>query len=298
MKKKSIIFIKWLFSVLAPRWYIKRRFIAHHHYSPNFKKPKTYLEKLNKRKYEYTPHMSILSDKIAVRDYVKKVIGSEYLIPVHSVFDKLTLDIFNKLPDNFAIKANHGSGYNLIVRDKSKYSFQQMKSITDKWLNDKYYLTGMELHYRSIKPRLIVEKLLLNASNEVPKDFKLHIFRGNKGIKIFTEVQADRFSNFICSYYDEKWREVKSPFLGEASFFKKVHTQCPENFDELLLLGKKLSSNYPYLRTDFYVMGGKIYFGELTFTPAGGALPFEEKKIDEYLGALWGKVVEGEKSLI
>lgn len=231
--------------------------------------------------------MSVLSDKIAVRDYVEKVIGSEYLIPVYSVFDSLTIDIFNGLPDNFVIKANHGSGYNLFVRNKSEYSFQQMKSITDKWLKDKYYLIGMELHYKSIKPKLIVEKLLLDKNGRIPSDFKLHIFRNYIKTRVFTAVQVDRFSSFTCNYYDEKWREIKSPFIGETSFSKDI--QCPKRFDELLTLGKKLASKYHYLRTDFYILEDKIYFGELTFTPSGGTLPFERRLTDEYLGTLWGE---------
>ena len=45
--------------------------------------------------------------------------------------------------------------------------------------------------------------------------------------------------------------------------------------------------NEPFLRVDFYNLNGKIYFGELTFYPASGMLPWTieeaDMKIGEYL---------------
>ena len=37
-------------------------------------------------------------------------------------------------------------------------------------------------------------------------------------------------------------------------------------------ISKILSSPFPFVRCDFYVIGDKLIFGELTFTPAGGVL--------------------------
>ena len=288
MKKKTVLIIKWICANIIPGWYIKRRFIAHHNYVPDFKNPQTFSEKIAKRKFNYTKEMSRLSDKVAVRDYVKEMIGEKYLIPAYAITDKLTRDVFDKLPSSFVIKANHGSRYNCIVRNKSEYTFEDLKAITDKWLKDKYYLTGMELHYRHIKPRLIAEKLLLDEEGNVPRDFKVHVFKNEGKIKVFTGVHSARFTNFNNNYYDENWELVKNPWVGEAEINWDYVIERPKKFDELLRLAKKLSSSYSYLRIDFYIVDDQIYFGELTFTPGGGSMQFERREIDKYVGRLWG----------
>ena len=49
-------------------------------------------------------------------------------------------------------------------------------------------------------------------------------------------------------------------------------------------LSKKLSKNIPFIRVDFYEVNGQIYFGELTFFPCSGFIPFEPEEWDRKLG--------------
>ena len=287
MKKDQITFIKWFFSIIAPKWYIKKRFVDRHNFKPNFKNPIRHTEKVVLRKFNYTKEMSRLSDKISVRDYVKKIIGEKYLVPVYAIINNLTETAFDNLPNSFVIKANHGSGYNLIVRDKSNYTYRKLKTITDTWLKDKYYLIGMELHYKDIKPRLIVEKLLLNKKGAVPYDYKAHYFKNGNDPKIFIGVHVDRFSDYCYNYYDKNWKSIKNPWKGEEDFYEDKITEKPVCLDEMLEITKKLAESYNYLRVDFYIHENKIYFGELTFTPNGGAITFKTKEIDECLGSMW-----------
>ena len=50
------------------------------------------------------------------------------------------------------------------------------------------------------------------------------------------------------------------------------------------MVSKKLSAGEPYMRTDVYCVGGKLYFGELTFFPASGYGPFDPDRVDYELG--------------
>ena len=62
----------------------------------------------------------------------------------------------------------------------------------------------------------------------------------------------------------------------------------PENLEELLKLARVLSKDIPFVRTDFYTIGGKAYFGEITFYPASGLAPFSPDTFDEEFGQwLW-----------
>ncbi len=44
----------------------------------------------------------------------------------------------------------------------------------------------------------------------------------------------------------------------------------PENFEEMLEVARKLSAGDEYVRVDLYNVDGKIYFGEMTYTPDVG----------------------------
>ena len=82
--------------------------------------PKRYTEKLNVSKLLCsTPLKQKLADKYLVREWIKQIIGEEYLIPLLGVYDKFEEIDFDKLPDKFVIKCNHDSG-SVSLCDKKK----------------------------------------------------------------------------------------------------------------------------------------------------------------------------------
>jgi len=52
----------------------------------------------------------------------------------------------------------------------------------------------------------------------------------------------------------------------------------PESLDLLLELLRKLSDKKMHFRVDFYSIGRRLYFGELTFYHAGGYIRFEPQE--------------------
>lgn len=52
-------------------------------------------------------------------------------------------------------------------------------------------------------------------------------------------------------------------------------------------VAKKLSEDSKFVRVDLYDVDGKIYFGELTFTPSSGLGKFYPDKYDYKLGRLF-----------
>ncbi|WP_106475505.1 ATP-grasp fold amidoligase family protein [Phytohalomonas tamaricis] len=254
---------------------------------PNLVKPRSFTEKVCRRRLHPQPSFSDLSDKVKVRDYVARVIGRQYLIPAYKTCQSLTLQTYHELPDSFVMKGNHGSGYNLIVKDKREYSFSDLREISNKWLKSNYYSSSRERHYKDIKPQLIFEKLLLDENGNVPKDYKFYCFRseGNQP-KVFIEVTHDRFSNFKVDYYDTEWNLVD---VVEDRFTTGVKIQKPHNLDEAITQALKLSAEYSFARIDFYMMEERIYFGEITFTPTGGLKHFKTREIDETWGSFFEK---------
>ena len=47
---------------------------------------------------------------------------------------------------------------------------------------------------------------------------------------------------------------------------------------------EKLSAGIPFCRVDFYEVEGKVYFGEITFSPGSGWEEFSPEEWDATLG--------------
>ncbi|ELG6517662.1 ATP-grasp fold amidoligase family protein, partial [Escherichia coli] len=136
----------------------------------------------------YNATFSRLSDKLAVRDYVANVIGDEYLTKIKWDGDYLTRAVFESISPPYIIKANHGSGTNLIVWDHD-IDYEYIETKTKEWLKTDFSKINLEKHYKNIKPRLFIEELLMLDNGKIPSDYKVHCF--NAAGKYFIQVDYD-----------------------------------------------------------------------------------------------------------
>ena len=110
-----------VFSILPDKTFIQLQYIKNFFRFPDLEYPKLFSEKIQWMKlYDRKKNHIRLSDKYEVRDYIKSIIGAEYLNELFVVSDNPEEIKFDELPLQFVIKANHGSGFNRIVWDKSK----------------------------------------------------------------------------------------------------------------------------------------------------------------------------------
>ena len=58
----------------------------------------------------------------------------------------------------------------------------------------------------------------------------------------------------------------------------------PKNFDKMKEIACILSKDFKLVRVDLYNINGKIYFGEMTFTPFSGIGKFTPVEYDLFLG--------------
>ena len=84
--------------------------------------------------------------------------------------------------------------------------------------------------------------------------------------------------------YDKEWNFIAMQ-IGFPNDPNHVIAK-PEKLDEMLALARKLSEGIPHVRTDFYSINGKIYFGELTFFHGSGMEAFKPDKWNEEFGSL------------
>ena len=250
----------------------------------NLYNPKTFNEKIQWSKlYDSTPIKTLLADKYLVRDWVKEKIGEEYLIPLLGVYDSFDEIDFEKLPKQFVIKCNHGCAYNIIVKDKSQLDLNDVKSKLNRWMNENFaFKFGLELQYRDIKPKIIIEQFIENEEADDLYDYKFYCFNGKP---TYVQFISDRKGLDIKqSFYDMDWQ--KQSFYNNNQFDPRIK-QCPVSFQKMKELAAVLSKGFPFVRVDFYQMdNGDIYFGEMTFSPATGIMKWNSEEVNLKLGKM------------
>ena len=71
-----------------------------------------------------------------------------------------------------------------------------------------------------------------------------------------------------------------------VSSFSNVEFDKPINFDEMILVAKKLSEGFIFLRVDLYSIQTKIIFGELTFFSTAGNIRSSIERFNTEFGDL------------
>ena len=236
----------------------------------NLADPKRYTEKLQWLKLFWRDDLApICSDKYEVRKYLEDK-GYAYLLnDLIAVYE--TVDDFDitALPEHFVLKASHGSGWNLIVKDKSKVNWFWWKKIMRSWMKQNLYWFGREWNYQDQKPRLIVEKYLEDSSGEL-RDYKIFCMNGNP---CFIQIDENRATNHKRVYLDCEGKPL--PMQDSHGHGAQISATFGSIQREMLRIAEDLSKPFPNVRVDFYECSGKIYFGELTFFDGSGFYSFE-----------------------
>ena len=272
-----------LYNSMPDRDYLERKFEALMGTPLHLDAPQTFNEKLQWLKlYDRKPEYTMMVDKYRVREYIAQKIGAEYLIPLLGVWDSPDEIDFAALPEQFVLKCNHNSGLGMcICKDKSTLDLRKVRRELRKGLRQDYYLPGREWPYKDVPRKIIAEKYMIDNDVNELRDYKFFCFRGE--VKCF-KVDFDRFIDHRANYFDPNGNPM--PF-GEVVCPPKPDKQLvlPKNLGKMISLAEKLSGDIPFLRVDFYNVQGRIYFGELTFSPASGMGKFIPEEWDAILGS-------------
>lgn len=268
--------------------YLRILYFMQHNRFLSISNPKTFSEKIYCRMIEPQEHFHILADKFLVRDYVKNLIGEEYLVPLYASCESVTKLIYDSLPDSFVMKSNHSAGHVIIVRRKSDYPLEVLAGIGEQWLKEDFSKYNREAHYRSIKRMIIFEEVLGNGV-EPPDDYKVNVFphaRNGQGYS-FIQHMTGRDSELRQTILTQDW--VVADFQRTGFHLSEPIPDKPHVLNLLLELSRILCGDLSYMRVDFYIVQDRIYFGELTLTPGAGSYRFTKDNTDIELGGyfLW-----------
>lgn len=254
-------------------------------YKSNIKSPRSLNEKIVYKKiHDRDPLLTLTADKYRVREYVKEKLGDEtanqILIPLLYVTDDPDTIPFDELPEEYIIKANHGSGTNIIVQDNSKIDRQKIVKKCKLWLDWPYGLFKHEWAYQDIERKIVIEKLIYDKKGNLPEDYKLHVINGDVQF-----IQADYGRHdeggIRRSVYNQDWEklDVKIKYMNEG-----IRVPKPEKLQKMKELAIKLAAPFEHVRVDLYEVAGRIYFGELTHYPGSGRAKIDPVSFDFELG--------------
>lgn len=193
------VFDYFKYRVISEEVLIKFQFRKHYGKWPDIENPKMLSEKIQWLKLnERNSLITQCADKYKAREYVEEIIGSEYLVPL--VFQTDNIEEFTEdvLPDYpFVVKSNHDTSGVYIFKDKSNLNFKKLKKDLAERLKKNLSIKFKEWSYKNIKPRVIVEKLLIDKENpnkaEID-DYKIHVFNGKVE---FVEIMTGRGSGKV-----------------------------------------------------------------------------------------------------
>lgn len=110
-------------------------------------------------------------------------------------------------------------------------------------------------------------------------DYKFFCFNGKP---VYCQVIMDRTTDEAINFYDMNWQlQEFTGLTTHKKFDKKVAK--PINFEKMKCFAKVLAQDIHFVRVDFYEINGKLYFGELTFFPAGG--------FGYFVPYIWNKII-------
>lgn len=251
--------------------------------APDLAHPERFSEK--QQWYKLHARLALMqkcANKYTVREYVQEAGYGDLLNDLLFVgTDPKQID-YDALPDRFAIKATHGSGFNIIVKDKNALNVRQTNCMLRSWMRQNIYWSAREWVYRDMPRHIIIEKYLEDESGGL-LDYKFYCFNGEPR---FLQLEVGRYTkNNTRNFYDTDWNLL--PFGKSQPHDPDAKIEKPEQFEYMKQIAKDLSRPFQYVRVDLYQVGGKVYFGELTFFPADGRPDFVPDMYDKVVGDMW-----------
>ena len=226
--------------------------------------------------------MQKCADKLAVREYIEENGYGESLNSLLGVYQNAKEIDYDNLPTRFVLKAAHGSGMNYIVKNKASFNRKEASLMMNSWMHQNIAWSGREWVYLKMPRHIIAEKYLEDETGEL-QDYKFFCFNGEPK---FLQVTGGRYSDHkFQNFYDLEWNLL--PFGKDLPSNPDVIVPRPEKLSYMIQMAKDLCQPFQYVRVDLYQANSKVYFGEMTFFPAGGAPDFRPPEYDKIVGDMW-----------
>ena len=252
----------------------------------NIDEPETIQEKLMWLNiYDADPLKSDCADKLKVKEYAKRILGEDISVPTLKVWDSADEINFVELPEKFVLKCNHGSGMNIIVKDKSQINEDSVGQQLSRWLSDDFaFRNGFESHYHWIERKVFAEEYLSIPETQDVPDYKFICLNGQP---VYMQIISERFnSGRRMRYYDMNLNRLSLYRRDFSTGSNDITDIFPSQFEKMKKYAAMLSKDFKFVRVDFYEVSGRIYLGELTFTPGAFIFKYGNPEDEIKVGSL------------
>lgn len=244
-----------------------------HQRRPSLDPPRLFTEWVQWRKlHDRSDDLALRTDKLASKALASSVLGPAMTIP--TLWSGRALPVDPPAPYPLMVKANHGCGHFVVVRNDDDWRVARQRS--SNWMRLQYGGWLDEWHYGPARRLLIVEPML-GGGAELPIDFKIYVFGGRAAI---VQVHEGRRRDHRWAQMDLQWRQLSR---------RQTSVDRPASFDAMIDAAERLSAGHDFLRVDFYEIAGQPLFGEFCLFPGSGLDPFDPPDLDEWLGKLWSE---------
>lgn len=232
-----------------------------------------------------------LTDKYRVRAYVASRGLADMLVPLLGHWDDPDDIDFDRLTAPYVLKSNNSTGEVEFVDVPARVDARTLRSRLRQMMVPRFAYVTAERHYLGIKPLILAERMLDPTDQQFPStsliDYKVLCIAGVPSL-IIVYYDRDRSGGSVkVAFKTVDWQDIPDMHRPGA-YYRRGHvdTPAPAQLGRLLEAAARLAEGFPLVRVDFYIVGGKIYFSEMAFTPSGGAIDYFSAASLERLGRL------------
>lgn len=262
-----IFLIRWVILLRHPwlsLWYRRK---DRCHRIPNPALPRTMNEKFFWRKvFDHNPNFTTVSDKIAVREWLKKQgvdVQAPSILWVGVDASQIPDDL---LGQGVVVKANHGCGTNIMLPSAPK-SRMAFNTDANHFLKQDHGRRRTEWGYFGIDRKLLLDELVPGILAE----FKIYTF----GARIERLVVIyNRFQNMTADIWLPGPKNEWVRYEGDAAVSSsRANKPLPATIGAALAVAEQIGLHFDHMRVDILTDGQQIWFGELTVYNMAGHLP-------------------------
>lgn len=243
--------------------------------------PKTINEKmqvLKVGKYYNNPVVTRACDKVLVKDYIKEYDVDCKCAKTYATYTNAHQIDWDSLPQKFVIKCNHGSGYNIICRNKDKLDKDEVCKTLQRWMKEDYWVKFVEPQYKYIEKRILIEEYLGDSIHT----YKFYCFNGLPKVMYISSDGENGEEDKYYDYYDMDFNWIDVRLRGHEN--KPEPNIKPENWEKMKQIAVEIAKNFKFIRVDLYSIQDEVYLSELTFIPTGGYMHLIPEKTEEEWG--------------
>ena len=256
-----------------------------HRCLPDLTAPKTFTEKLLVMKmFGEMPEVS-MADSFTAQNYIPEP-ARNLVTPVKRYWVSSSPELPEDLdlePGSYWLKCNNGQGQNHRITwpmntEDRNLAQEKLANWSNKPIPHGFW--AAEWWYSTIDTRYFLEEDLAAEGQDII-DWKFWVVAGKVQI---VQVDRDRSRGHVQMIHDRDFNFIPKELYFQTSDDTEPK---PEVFDDMVAIAEAVGQRVEFARVDLYVIGDKIYLGEITLCPFGGKRKMRTPELDVQMGEAW-----------